>query len=103
MRVALDLLGGVAGVIHGNFLRQDGDIHGVLEGFDIKLIIFIAELHEVERRQVAGRIVQVHILGARIGGVDTRRVGRGVPLVDLGVELHARVAADPGGFGDHAQ
>ena len=28
---------------------------------------------------------------------------RRVPLVDGGVVLHARVAADPGGFGDHAQ
>src|SRR5262249_25786607 len=46
------------------------------------------------------RIVEEHVLGARIRGVDARGVLRGVPLVHGGVVLHAGVAAVPGGGGD---
>ncbi len=53
--------------------------------------------------QVAGRVVEEHVLAARIRGVDARRVLRGVPAVDGGVVLHAGIAAVPGGVGDLAQ
>ena len=60
------------------------------------------ELHQVEAGQVAGRVVQEHVLRAGIRRVDARRVLAGVPVVDGGVELHAGIAAEPGGFGDLA-
>ena len=39
VRVLADLLGGIAGVIDDDFLRQDHRIHGVAEGFDIELAV----------------------------------------------------------------
>src|ERR1700733_7701909 len=54
------------------------------------------ELEQVEAGQVAGRVVEEHVLGARIGGIDAARVLGRVPLVDGGVVLHARIAALPG-------
>ena len=38
--------------------------------------------------------------GARVARVDAIRVRAGVPLVDRGVELHARIAADVRALGD---
>ena len=37
----------------------------------------------------------MHILRARIGGVDARGVGTGVPIVDDRVKLHPGVATFP--------
>src|SRR3989304_6654914 len=51
------------------------------------------ELEEVDGGEVAGGVVQVHVLGAGVGGVDTAAVGAGVPVVDGGVVLHAGVGA----------
>ena len=70
------------------------------EGLDVEAAVDGAEVHEVQRRQVAGRVVEEHVLGAGVGGVDARRVRAGVPGVDGGVELQARVAAQPGRLGD---
>ena len=61
-----------------------------------------AELHQVQRGQVAGRVVDVHVLAARVRGVDAPGVGAGVPAVDRRVVLHARVGAAIGGLGDLA-
>ena len=54
------------------------------------------EVHQVEGCQVAGGVVQEHVLGAGVGAVDAAIVGAGVPLVDGGVVLHAGVGAGPG-------
>ena len=35
----------------------------------------VVEAHQVERRQVAGRVVEEHVLAAGVGGVDAIRVG----------------------------
>ena len=102
VRVLADLLGGIAGVIDDDLLRQDHGVHGVAEGFHVELAVRPHELHQVQRRQVARRIVQEHVLRAGIRGVDARRVLAGVPAVDGGIELHAGVAALVGGFGDLA-
>jgi hypothetical protein len=45
----------------------------------------------------------VHVLGARVRGIDTPAGGTGVPGVDRAIELHARIPAHPGSLGDHAQ
>ena len=58
------------------------------------------ELQQVEAGQVAGRVVEEHVLRARIRRVDARRVLAGVPAVDGGVELHAGIAAEPRGLGN---
>src|SRR5204863_3256744 len=66
-------------------------------------VVLAAELHEVERGEVAGRVVDVHVLRARVGRVDATRVRAGVPVVDGGVVLNARIGAAPGGVGDLPQ
>src|SRR5581483_2233899 len=99
VRVAGDALGRVAGEVHQNFLRRNHHVHGVPVGFDVEGAV-ARELHQVQRGQVAGAVIQEHVLGAGVGGVDARGVLGGVPAVDGGVELHAGVAAVPGGFGD---
>ena len=76
--------------------------HAALNAVDVELAVVLDELHQVDRRQVAGRVVQEHVLRARVAGVDASRVRAGVPLVDGGVELHAGIAAHPGAFGDRA-
>ena len=73
VRILGDTIRGVAGVVHQDFLRGNHDVHGVLEGFHFKLAVGSEELHQVQRRQVAGRVVQEHILAARVGGIDGRR------------------------------
>ena len=73
----------------------------MLERLDIELSVLVAELHQVQRGEVAGAVVEEHILRAGVAGVDAVRVLAGVPLVDGGVVLHAGVAADPGALADH--
>ena len=102
MRVLPDLFGGIAGVIHQNFLRHDHRIHRVAESFHIELPVRPHELHQIQRREVARRIVQEHVLAARVRSVDARRVLARIPAVDCGIELHPGVAALVRGFGDTA-
>ncbi len=97
-----DLLGGVARRSDDDLLRQQHDVDGVLEGLDVQRAVGAAELHQVERGEVAGRVVDVHVLRAGVGGVDAPAVGRGVPVVDRGVVLHPGVGAAPGRLGDLA-
>ena len=54
-------------------------------------------------RREAGRVVEEHVLGARVAGVDPVGVGARVPVVDRGVVLDARVAAQVGGVGHAAE
>ena len=102
MRVFRNRFRGVAGVIDDDLLRRDDDVHSVAERLDVKFAVGREELHQVERRQVARRVVQEHVLAARVRSVDAARGLAGMPLVDGGVELHARVAALPGRLGDLA-
>ena len=60
------------------------------------------ELHQVEARQVARRVIEEHVLRAGIRRIDRCRVLAGMPLVDRGIELHAGIAAQPSGLGDLA-
>src|SRR5436309_15751051 len=54
------------------------------------------ELQEVQAGQVAGGIVEEHVLRAWVAGIDASRVFRSVPAVDRGVVLHAGIASGPG-------
>ena len=100
VRVLGDLLGGVAGGVDDDLHRGGDDGDGVAVGGDVELAAGGEELQQVEAGEVAGGVVEEHVLAAGIGGVDARRVLAGVPAVDGGVVLHAGVAALPGGFGD---
>src|ERR1700685_1582425 len=102
MRVAHDHFRRVAGVVDQDFLGGDEDIDGVAIGFDVEGSVG-SELEQVQASQVAGGVVEEHVLAARIAGVDAGGVLGCVPAVDGGVVLHAGVAAVPGGFGNFPQ
>ena len=103
VRILRDAVGRIAGVIHQNFLRGDGHVHGVAESFNVELIVRAQELQQIERSQIAGRVVEEHIFRARIRSVDAIRGLAGVPAIDRGVVLHAGIAALPRGFGHAVQ
>ena len=65
-----------------------------------KMSVLAEKPDEVQRRQIAGGVVEEHVLGAGVGGVDTTARGAGVPLVDGVVELEAGIGALPGGESD---
>src|SRR6266496_1401640 len=97
MRVLHDLFSRIAGIVHQNFLRGDEDVHGVAISLHVKRAVG-RELQQVQAGQVAGGVVEEHVLAARVAGVDAGGVLRGVPAVDGGVVLHAGIAAVPGSF-----
>src|SRR5690606_38053087 len=90
----------IARVVDQDLLRRDEDARGGTEALDVERAVVVLELAEVEARQVAGRIVQKHVLGAWIAGVDRPRVLAGVPSLDGVLVLHTRVAADMRALGD---
>ena len=98
-----DVLGRIAGVVHEDFLRGDENAHGGLETFDVELAVVAFELHQVQRREIAGGVVDENVFAARIGGVNRLGAFAGVPFLDRAVVLHAGVAANPRAFGDFVQ
>ena len=60
----------------------------------------IAELQQVQRGQIARRVVEEHVFRARIGGADRPRCRAGVPVVDRRVVLQAGIGGGPGGVAD---
>ncbi len=93
--IGRDALRRVAGVVDQDFLSDEEQPASVAEPFDVERAVGLAALHQVDARQVAGRVVEEHVLAARIAAVDPAGVRAGVPLVDRGVVLHARIAALP--------
>ena len=100
VRVLGDGLGGVAGGVDDDLHRGGDDGDAVTVAGDVELASRSEELQEIEGSKVAGRVVEEHVLGAWVGGVDAARVLARVPAVDGGVVLHARIAALPGGLCD---
>ena len=74
--------------------------HGVLEGRHVEPSVLAPEGHQVERGQIARRVVEEHVLRARVGGVDPAAHRAGVPFIDGGVELEPGVGRGPGGVAD---
>ena len=65
----------------------------------IKLAV-VQELQQVHGREVTGRVVEEHVLGARVGAADFAVFWASVPGIDGVVELDARISAGPGGVTD---
>ncbi len=99
MRVLAYHFRGIAGVVYQDFLRCDYYVYGVPVGFYVKCAVG-RELQQVQAGQVAGGVIQEHVLAAGIAGIDSGCVLRGVPAVDGRVVLHAGIAALPGGLGN---
>ncbi len=73
----------------------------MLVAFDIELSrLGATEGQQVHRRQIARGIVEEHVLRARVRAADRPRRRTGVPVVDGGVILQARIGAGPGGVAD---
>ena len=89
----LDLFGGIAGVVDDDLLSQDQDRYGMAERLGVELSVRLQELHQVQRGQIAGRVVEEDVLGAGVASVDGAGVGTGVPLIESGLELQAGIAA----------
>ena len=98
-----DLLGREVGEADRDVHRRDDELDRLDEPLDLEATVGAEELHQVERRQVAGRVVEVQVLGARVGRGDPAGLGAGVPVVDRVVVLQARVGALPRGLRDRAE
>ena len=96
MAIGGDLLRRIAGVVDQDFLGDKHHPARRLEPLGVERAVVAAELHQVDARQVARRVVDEHVFGARVAGVDPARVRAGVPAVDRRIVLHARIAATPG-------
>ena len=73
----------------------------MLVSLDVELAGFrVAELQQIQRSEIAGRIVEEHVFGAGVRGPDFARCGAGVPVIDGGVELDAGIGGSPGGIAD---
>ena len=90
---------GVSGVVYQDFLCGDYYVHGMPVGFHLEGAVG-RELQQVQTGEVAGGVIEEHVLAAGIRGVDAGCVFRRVPAVYRCVVLHAGIAALPGGFGN---
>ena len=100
VRVRFDARRRIAGVPDDDLHAGQHHIHRVLEAAGVENAPLVNELHEVQGREVASAVVEVHVLGTRIRSVDPPAVLRGVPAVHGVVELHPRIAALVRRFGD---
>ena len=97
--VAGDVASRVAGMIDQNFLSDEERPASGLEPLGIKDAIRPAVLHEIDAGEVASRVVEEHVLRARVAGIDAAAVRARVPIVNRRVVLHAGIAAVPGTAG----
>ena len=83
---------------HRDLKHDRPEADRVLVAFDVEAAgLRVVELEQVDRREVARRVVEEHVLRARVRRVDAAARGAGVPRVDRGVVLDARVGAAPRG------
>ena len=97
---------------HRDFEHDGPQPHGVFVTVDVvelALQLFavrgggksaIVEGKQIDRGEIARRVVEEHVFRTRIGGDDRPRCRAGVPVVDGGVELQARIGAGPGRVAD---
>ena len=96
-----DLARGELGHHHGDFEHDGPQADGVFVIGDIDVLGgCILELKQVQRGEVAGRVVEEHVFRARVGCADRTFGRRGVPVVHRRVEVQARIGRCPGGVGD---
>ena len=98
--VVAELRDGLAGELgheHADFEHHGPEADGVAVTRQVEAAVLGEEGAEVQGGQVAGRVIQEHVLGAGVARVDGAVFGAGVPVVDGGVELDAGIGAGPGG------
>ncbi len=62
--VVADRLGRVVGVADQDLLGGEHHLDGVLEALDVERVVVVEELQQVDAGQVAGRVVEVHVLAS---------------------------------------
>ena len=72
-RVLADLLGRVVGLADHDLLRREHDLDRVPEARDVELALLVEEPQQVQAREVARAVVEVHVLRARVRAVDPAR------------------------------
>ena len=86
---------------HRDFQHDGPQTYGMLEARDVEGTgLDIAEAQQVQRSQVAGRIVEEHVFRAGVRRPDLARGRAGVPVVDGRMELDAGIGRGPGGIAD---
>ena len=98
-----DFLDRVTRVIDDDLLRGDENSHRGFEPLDVKVAGRGLELHQVQRSEITGGVVEEEILAARIRRILPVGAFACVPLVNGRIELHPGIAADPGALGNFAQ
>ena len=86
---------------HRDFEHDGPQPDGVLVALDVEragLLVAIGE--QVDRGEIARRVVEEHVFRARIAGADRSGRRAGVPVVHGGVELQAGIGAGPGRVAD---
>src|SRR5439155_14273323 len=66
VRVFGDIFDGITRVIDNDFLRGDEYAHRRFESLDIKIAVRGLELHQIERGEIARRVIEEKVLRARI-------------------------------------
>ena len=103
MAVVSDAISWIARMIDQYLLSDEEQSARCGKPFSIKGAIVASVLHQVNRRKIASRVVQEHVLGAWVACIDPATIGAGVPLVNGRVILNPRVAAVPSAFGHATQ
>src|SRR5262245_5832298 len=70
------------------------------EILQLELAVRRKEMGEVERSQIACRIVEKHVFGAGIGGIDSAIFRTRMPFVDGRVVLSTGIRTNPGSPSD---
>src|SRR5438132_1443130 len=68
--VLSDPRGRVVRVADEDLLRGEDELDRTAEALDIELTVAVEESHEVHRREVAGRVVDAHVLRTGVRSVD---------------------------------
>ncbi len=86
---------------HGDLEHHRPEAVEVLERLGVEALgLPVVHRQQVRRREIAGGVVEEHVLGARIRGPDPPARRAGVPVVHRRVEVQARIRRGPGGLAD---
>ena len=83
--------------------RGDDELGKLLEPLGVEGVIIAQEFQQVNAGQIARRVIQTEVLGARITCGDSAGFRVGVPVVDGVVVLDTRIRAFPGGLSHLAE
>src|SRR5260370_38809785 len=84
-------------------VRGGGCLERWAERLHNKVTVRIKKFQKVQRRKVAGCVIEEHVFGARIRGIDSIGGFACMPPIDRRIVLYTWVSAIPCGFGHPTQ